>query len=182
MKIQLHTTDRIPMGAYIEKSREERKSHIDLSDPCLEVGCDSQESRALMCLVLNVSAPKAVKVHLCHACNNPACSNPKHLYWGTPSDNTKDMYQADPKLAFRVRDAILAKNPNHYKEMAKLGGVKGGQASALKPEEVAERLYLIRHHNHRQWGFNTLAGKIWGITPQVASRFYKKYGPTNENV
>jgi hypothetical protein len=182
MDIQLHTTDRIPMGAYIEKSREERKSHIDLSDPCLEVGCDSQESRALMCLVLNVSAPKAIKVHLCHACNNPACSNPKHLYWGTPSDNSRDAHEANPDMSKRGAKTRMANDPDVFKKLGKAGGLIGGPLSAMPEEEVAERLYLVRHHNPHKWGFNKLAGEIWGITPQVASRFYKKYGPANENV
>lgn len=29
----------------------------------------------------------------CHKCSNKACVNPDHLYWGTRSDNTKDMFK-----------------------------------------------------------------------------------------
>ena len=179
MEIQLHTSDRISLHEYMQKSQEERQAHLDLSQPCLEIGSDSKGSRALLAVVLNTTADGLGKGngYLCHACHNARCSNPYHHYFGTPSENCFDAIKNDPDKAARTRDAILAKNPEHYKELGRLAALRGGGHNAHDAEIIAERLYLIRHHNPKQWGFKTLASKIWGIAPQVAGRWYKKYGP-----
>lgn len=73
-------------SAYIRLPREERLSHIDLNDECLERGGISTNHKGVLAQYLNSSIPSG-RLLLCHACNNGACSNPKHLYWGTDHDN-----------------------------------------------------------------------------------------------
>lgn len=38
-----------------------------------------------------------------HSCDNRACCNPKHLRWGTPADNMRDMYERNH--AVRIKRA-----------------------------------------------------------------------------
>jgi hypothetical protein len=68
--------------------RSERTKHLDLSQQCIERGGNSTVHRGVLAQYLNTNFPS--KVHLCHACHNDKCSNPLHLYWGTPSENIQD--------------------------------------------------------------------------------------------
>jgi len=69
---------------YMKLSYDDRQSHLDLTEDCLDIGTkNSSECRALLAYFLNTYVPSGKRIHCCHACNNGWCSNPKHLYWGT---------------------------------------------------------------------------------------------------
>lgn len=74
---------------YLKEDIEIRKKHVDLKEECLERGGNSSIHRGVLAQYLkgNIYGRPA---DLCHACHNPNCSNPKHLYWGTRSENVKD--------------------------------------------------------------------------------------------
>jgi len=80
---------------YILSSKEERQKHLNLTSPCIERGGPqkgglSSYCKGLMAHILNTTIPCGHKIHICHACNNPKCSNPVHLYWGTAKENRLD--------------------------------------------------------------------------------------------
>lgn len=73
---------------WIAESRDVRTAHIDMSEPCFERGGNSTAHRGILAQYLGTNLPD--KIDLCHNCGNGKCSNPKHLYWGTRTENVKD--------------------------------------------------------------------------------------------
>jgi len=72
---------------YMSLPKEERQKHLDLSTSCVERGGNSTNHRGVLAQYLNTVIPMARSAILAHACNNPECSNPKHLYWATDREN-----------------------------------------------------------------------------------------------
>jgi len=61
----------------------------------------------------------------CHACDNPLCCNPAHLWWGTASENSRDAAVKGRLGKSRKLDA---------REVLRL------RASGLRPHEIAVHL------------------------------------------
>lgn len=80
-----------PIEEYILLSRDKRRSHLRLDQKCITIGGHSSTVfKGLLAHFLKTTIPTRQKIYLCHACNNPNCSNPVHLYWGTGKDNCQD--------------------------------------------------------------------------------------------
>jgi hypothetical protein len=75
---------------YINLPKEERQSHLKLDEECVERGAGSYYFKGLLAHQLDTTVPTGHKIHLCHACNNGACGNPNHMYWGTAKENRQD--------------------------------------------------------------------------------------------
>lgn len=72
----------------IQKSREERTSHIDLSSPC-------EFDLSWRRFIRRTGLVRDAHTVWCHACSNDTnseqtCTNPKHVYLGTQSENCLD--------------------------------------------------------------------------------------------
>ena len=76
----------IDITEFITRSRDERRQHLKLEEPCCLRGGNSTNHKGVLAEYLGTTIPKG-RILLCHACHNGSCSNPKHLYWGTDKDN-----------------------------------------------------------------------------------------------
>jgi hypothetical protein len=76
----------IDITEFIDRSREERRGHLQLDEACCERGGNSTNHKGVLAQYLNTTIPRG-RILLCHACHNAKCSNPRHLYWGTDKDN-----------------------------------------------------------------------------------------------
>lgn len=101
-------------------NKQERQAHLNLQEQCVERGGTSRDHRGVLAQYLNTTMP-TTRVCLCHACHNGKCSNPKHLYWGTYSDN--------------LHDAHVAGRPNISESLEK----KYGKEGALRMRREAGR-------------------------------------------
>jgi hypothetical protein len=120
---------------YIKKSKEERTSHLDLSEPCIEIGGNSIEFRGLLAHHLKTEIPTGKKVLCAHACNNGKCSNPRHLYWGTYSENLIDAQNAGVRKSF-YQQSLEKYGPEKVREMWAERGRKGGSKGGKKTAEI----------------------------------------------
>jgi hypothetical protein len=137
------------LNDYIKLPKHVRQQHLDLTTPCIIRGTTSTHCRGILAHVLDTDM-NTVKVDCCHACNNEACSNPKHLYWGTRSENVKDFLEANPNA--RKQTAARGENNGNY-------GVKPWRNSAISihPSMVlvwSKCIYLYEEYYLKNWNFS----------------------------
>jgi hypothetical protein len=89
-------------------SREERTVHINLNAQCTFNG----NYRKALARFLGVKKPKGYQWHTCHLCDNNSksgspCTNPLHLYYGTPQENEADKSPKARKASAKNMTSIV---------------------------------------------------------------------------
>jgi hypothetical protein len=125
----------IDITEFINRSREERRSHLQLDDACCERGGNSTNHKGVLAQYLDTTIPSG-RILLCHACHNAKCSNPKHLYWGTDKDNLAIDRAEQPGGFKSPWERVVEKYG--YEEACKMQGkgdkAAGGRAGKGKPK------------------------------------------------
>jgi hypothetical protein len=134
---------------YIKQTKIERQAHIDLNDPCVQRGGPSNGGlssycKGLLAHLFDTTIPSGHKIHVCHACNNEKCSNPKHLYWGTAQENRLD--QGDTKSTWeRTVEKYGEEAARRLNSERQLGNKAGsGNKGKPKSEEHKKKIALNR--------------------------------------
>jgi hypothetical protein len=83
----------IDINEYMKLPLEERQKHLVLDEECVERGGMSTYFKGMMAHILDTTIPSGMRILVCHACGNSKCSNPKHLYFGSPKENVADGYK-----------------------------------------------------------------------------------------
>lgn len=162
-------------GGSVDKRRKDRRALM----PVILDGKKTTMAAARFSWLLHRGAiPKGLFV--CHKCDNPMCSNPKHLFLGTPKDNVQDALKKGrkfgpkpkPKPKPTAMEIEIATNYLSVKEFAKKCGVSRQRVDQWVADGRLKHLKVgchIRIHKDTQ----RPAPKTGGRTP-VPSKLSRK--------
>ena len=150
------------INEYINRPYTERTSHLELDSECREIGGNSTAFKGLLSHILEVTIPSSSKILLCHKCHNGKCSNPKHLYYGTPKENIQDQKENGTFLS--VWDRLVQKygyeeacKRNSRKDTAHLGGL--ANAGKSKSEEHKKKIAESIKRKYEEGNYTGRKGK-----------------------
>ena len=168
------------INEYILLSREKRREHLKLEEPCIEIGGDSRTCRGLLAHFLGTTIGEH-NHYVCHACNNAKCSNPVHLYWGTPKDNwqdAKDSGRWTPIYSRMLKKHGEKKTYEILSKTASKAGKVGGGWNALTSEELEKWKKAIDNIELQKFGWVSKLSQEMNCSHTHVRRILGKYFPT----
>ncbi len=111
--------------------------------------------------------PIAPGLHICHACDNPKCVNPEHLWAGTHEENHKDALIKGRKHSSSIR-SLVKLNAESVRRILALG-------PTTPTVQLAEMFGV-----HRSTILDVLRGSIWWVVDPHIQRPIKPFGQTGK--
>jgi hypothetical protein len=136
----------IDINDYMKKSKSERQLHVNLSETCSLRNTYSLELRGLLAYYLDTNVPRGHSILLGHACNNPDCSNPKHLYWATKSDNEVDKHLNNDKIKLKISKSLKGARNSNFQ-------IKPWMANNAHMESWSKAQYLYENYYSKNWDY-----------------------------
>lgn len=167
------------VNAYMAKSRDERTSHLTLEESCIEIGGIHKEYRGMLAHFLRTTIPRGRWIQLCHACNNSKCSNPKHLYWGTPKENYDDSVADGKRTKSFARLTKEKLGDQEFEALQKRRSSLGGKSKTRRriagvEEKEQEHLAYLGSITDRRRGWIGKASDHLGISHTQVRRLLNK--------
>ncbi len=169
----------VDINEYMLRTRESRREHLRLDENCIEIGGDSRTCRNLLAHHLKTTVGD-YKIYVCHACYNAKCSNPRHLYWGTPSDNVLDTKESGRWKSVHARVIEkhgVSKSSEIFKRAGRLGGLSGGGHNALNSSDLKLWQEAIESVDTTKFGFIGKIAKKMNCSHTHARRILNTYFP-----
>jgi len=157
---------------YMVQAKEFRTKHLDLSDPCDVRGGGSKEFKGLLAYYLNTEIPTERYIMLCHACNNGACSNVKHLYWGNHKENYQD-YVDNGGKSFHQK--MIDKYGIEETNKIRCAGLLKSRGHSAYTQEQIDNYRKIISTIEQKHGWVTKAALALNISHTQVRRFCQKH-------
>lgn len=169
---------------YMHLPRDERRAHLNLNEPCIEIGGHSTYFKGLLAHHLKTTIPWKHQIMVCHACNNAGCSNPNHLYWGSYHDNHIDSVECgsfgnlyERAVNKHGRD-IFAKNAIKAGKTRRDNGLY--DRLSLTDDELAKYRECIEKYDVTKFGWIGKFANDIGVSHTQIKRMCNKYFPNTK--
>jgi len=124
---------------YIKLPQSVRQEHLRLDEDCIIRGGQSMYLKGLLAHLRDTTIPSGRKVHVCHACHNELCSNPNHIYWGTPSENALDAVANGRKSIWECMVEKYGEKEARRMQGSTTRGRIGGKGNTGKPKSASHK-------------------------------------------